>query len=107
MGKAPRPYTGFGQMRSGRGERRRSTAGLPREPPFLLTLARTGLRLGEAVGLEWRDVDFAQRVLVIRRSVRKRRMSLPKNGKTRRVDMSPSSLNVSTACAPCKPQKRR
>jgi integrase len=42
-------------------------------PLFLLTLARTGLRLGEAVGMECRDVDFAQRVLVIRRSVRKSR----------------------------------
>ena len=65
----------------------------PESHPFLLTLARTGLRLGEAVGLEWRDVDFAQRVLVIRRSVRKSRTSLPKNGKTRRVDMSPQLAN--------------
>jgi integrase len=58
--------------------------------PFLLTLARTGLRLGEAIGLEWRDVDFDQRVLIVRRSVnhRKRRMSAPKNGKGRRVDLS-------------------
>lgn len=55
---------------------------------FVLCLARTGLRLGEAVGLEWRDVDFPQRVLVIRRSVRKGRVSLPKNGRSRRVEMS-------------------
>jgi integrase len=61
----------------------------PENYPFVLTLARTGIRLGEAVGLEWRDVDFSQRVLVIRRSVREGRVSLPKNGKTRRVDMSP------------------
>ena len=60
----------------------------PESYPFLLTLARTGLRLGEAVGLEWRDVDLAQRVLVIRRSVRQGQVSLPKTGKTRRVDMS-------------------
>jgi integrase len=57
--------------------------------PFLLTLARTGLRLGEAVGLEWRDVDLGERVLHVRRSVRKGRVSLPKNGKPRRVDVSP------------------
>jgi integrase len=58
--------------------------------PFLLTLARAGLRLGEAVGLEWRDVDFDQRVLLVRRSVnyRKGRVSAPKNGKGRRVDLS-------------------
>ena len=56
--------------------------------PFLLCQARTGLRLGEAVALEWRDVDFPRRVLIIRRSQRKRRVSLPKNGKVRRVDMS-------------------
>ena len=61
----------------------------PENYAFVLTLARTGIRLGEAVGLEWRDVDFAQRVLAIRRSVREGRVSLPKNGKTRRVDMSP------------------
>jgi integrase len=58
--------------------------------PFLLTLARAGLRLGEAVGLEWRDVDFDQRVLIVRRSVnhRQRRVSAPKSGKGRRVDLS-------------------
>jgi integrase len=61
----------------------------PESYPFLLTLARTGMRLGEAVGLEWRDVDFGGRVLHVRRSVRKGRVSLPKNNKSRRVDMSP------------------
>jgi integrase len=62
----------------------------PEWHPFLLTLARAGLRLGEAIGLEWRDVDFDQRVLIVRRSVnhRLRRMSAPKNGKGRRVDIS-------------------
>jgi len=66
----------------------------PEAFPFVLTLARAGLRLGEAVGLEWRDVDLSRRELLIRRSVRKGRVSLPKNGKTRRVDMSPQL----TAC---------
>lgn len=56
--------------------------------PFILCLARTGLRLGEAMALQWADVDFAQRVLLVRRSARRGRTSIPKNGKARRVDMS-------------------
>jgi len=61
----------------------------PESYPFVLCLARTGMRLGEAVGLEWRDVDLEKRVLWIRRSVRHGRTSLPKNGKSRQVDVSP------------------
>lgn len=56
--------------------------------PFILCLARSGIRLGEAVALEWRDVDFERRVLLIRRTERRGRVSAPKSGKTRRVDMS-------------------
>ncbi len=56
--------------------------------PFVLCLSRTGMRLGEAMGLEWRDVDFEDRVILIRRSRRRNRVSEPKNGKARRVDMS-------------------
>jgi integrase len=61
---------------------------VPEYHPFLLTLARTGVRLGEAIGLEWRDVDWTARVIHIRRSRRRNRVSQPKNGKSRRVDMS-------------------
>jgi integrase len=60
----------------------------PEYYPFLLCLARTGMRLGEAIGLEWRDVDWTARVILIRRSRRRNRVSQPKNGKARRVDMS-------------------
>jgi integrase len=55
---------------------------------FILCLARTGMRLGEAIGLEWRDVDWAGGVILVRRGRRRNRVSLPKNGKARRVDMS-------------------
>jgi integrase len=56
--------------------------------PFFLTLARTGCRLGEALALKWIGVDFAERVLSIRESYRRGRLTLPKNGKARKVDMS-------------------
>src|ERR1700675_687483 len=61
---------------------------VPEYHPFLLCLARTGMRLGEAMGLEWRDMDWAARVILVRRGRRRNRVSQPKNGKARRVDMS-------------------
>jgi integrase len=57
--------------------------------PFVLTLARTGMRLGEALALRWEDVDWAARTVLVRRSTRHGITSVPKNGKARRVDMSP------------------
>jgi integrase len=56
--------------------------------PFLLTMARTGMRLGEVIALEWRDCDFDRRLISVRRSCRRGRVSVPKNGKGRLVDMS-------------------
>jgi integrase len=61
---------------------------------FILCLARTGLRLGEAVALRWNDVDFQERVILVRRSQRKGRVSEPKSGKGRRVDMSSQLTTV-------------
>jgi len=56
--------------------------------PFFLTLARTGIRLGEGLALKWEDLDFHGGFLDIRRNLRKRRISTPKSHKQRRVDMS-------------------
>jgi integrase len=66
----------------------------PEYHPFVLCLARTGMRLGEAIALEWRDVDWITRVLLVRRSRRRGRVSEPKNGKLRRVDMSAQLADV-------------
>lgn len=56
--------------------------------PLFLCLARTGLRLGEALALQWGDLDWHGRFLTVRRSVVRGRITTPKNGKTRQVDMS-------------------
>ena len=56
--------------------------------PFALTLARTGMRLGEAIGLQWGDIDFNSRFIHVQRSLSKGKISTPKNGKGRHVDMS-------------------
>src|SRR5262249_211263 len=60
----------------------------PEHYPLVLCLARTGMRLGEALALQWGDVDFHGRSITIRRNVVRGHITRPKNGKTRRVDMS-------------------
>jgi integrase len=60
----------------------------PTYHPFVLTLARTGMRLGEALALQWGDVDFEGRFIEVRRNLVSGRIETPKSGKTRRVDMS-------------------
>ena len=56
--------------------------------PFLLLLARTGVRLGEGLALKWDDIDFNGRFIKIERTFSKGRITSPKNGKSRTVDMS-------------------
>lgn len=56
--------------------------------PLFLLLARTGVRIGEAVGLRWRDIDFNGRFINIERTFSRGRITSPKNGKSRPVDMS-------------------
>jgi integrase len=60
----------------------------PTDYPLALLLARTGLRIGEAIALKWDDIDFNSRFLTIRRNFSRGKIETPKNGKSRRVDMS-------------------
>src|SRR5262249_59590242 len=60
----------------------------PAAYPFVSLLARTGLRLGEAIALQWGDLDFHGRFIEVRRNCVRYRITTPKSGKTRRVDMS-------------------
>jgi integrase len=62
--------------------------------PFFLLLFRTGLRLGEALPLEWGDVDFHGRFIVISKSFRRHKVENTKTNKTRRVDMSNQLVEV-------------
>ena len=56
--------------------------------PFFLCALRTGLRLGELLGLRWADVDLRGRFIEVRRSRVSGRETSPKSKKRRRVDMS-------------------
>jgi len=46
------------------------------------------MRIGEALGLQWDDVDFNSRFIEVRRSIVRGKISTPKSEKSRRVDMS-------------------
>ena len=59
-----------------------------REHPLFLTALRTGMRLGELLGLQWGDIDFNGRFIEVRRNLVAGRLTTPKSGKSRRVDMS-------------------
>lgn len=60
----------------------------PRYYALALTLARTGIRIGEAIALKWGDIDFNSRFINIQRGFSYGKIETPKNGKSRRVDMS-------------------
>ena len=60
----------------------------PRHYPMALTLARTGMRIGEAIGLQWGDIDFNGQFITIQRGMSRGKIETPKNGKKRKVDMS-------------------
>jgi integrase len=45
------------------------------------------MRLGEAMALQWGDIDFHGRFINVQRSISKGVIGTPKSGKSRRVDM--------------------
>src|SRR3954468_24189512 len=72
-------------------------AGSPQDACLYLTAAFTGLRLGELLALQWRDVDFSGEAIRVRRSYNVHGgVGTPKSGKVRSVPMVP---DVATALA--------
>ena len=55
---------------------------------MILCALRTGLRAGELLGLEWRDVDFERGHLRVVRTVSMGEVGSPKNNRTRVVPLS-------------------
>ena len=62
--------------------------------PLFLCAPRTGIRQGELVSLKGIDVDFQGRFIQVQRNLSRGKISLPKNGKTRKVDMSKQLAEV-------------
>lgn len=67
-----------------------STAGLQ-----ILFMIETALRIGEACGLQWKDVDFKNRKLFIRRQANNERVKLPKTQTSiRRIALTDDAINI-------------
>ena len=60
----------------------------PRYYPLFLCAVRTGLRMGELLAIQWCDLDFHGRFIEVQRSYTHWRITTPKSGESRRVDMS-------------------
>jgi integrase len=56
--------------------------------------AYSGLRPGELYGLEWRDLDFDQSRVQVRRAVYRGRIGLPKSGEPRLVGLLPEARDA-------------
>jgi integrase len=56
--------------------------------PMVLTFFRTGMRVGEVLGLHRADVNVSARSITIKRNWTKGHLTTPKNGKSRTVDLS-------------------
>lgn len=62
--------------------------------PLFLCAPRSGLRKGELIALKGIDLDFNGRFIDVQRTFYRGRITLPKNGRTRRVDMSQQLATV-------------
>jgi integrase len=60
----------------------------PNVYPLFLCAARTGLRQGELLALQWDDLNLAGRFVEVRRNFTHGRLTTPKSGESRRGDLS-------------------
>jgi integrase len=65
----------------------------PRYGPMVRFAAATGLRPGEWLALEWRDIDLHARVLHVRRAFRIDRVKTPKTNAPRTVPLQRAALD--------------
>lgn len=56
--------------------------------PLLICATLTGMREGELIALRGTDIDFRGRFIEVKQILSRGELTTPKNGKTRRVDMS-------------------
>ena len=69
-------------------------AAAPRWRPMIALATRTGLRIGELIGLRWEDVYLDSQVLVVRQAITKGVLTTPKSGKPREVPLSDETAEI-------------
>jgi integrase len=67
---------------------------MPHYYPLFLCAPRTGIREGELISLKGADLDFHGRFIHVRRNLSRGQISVTKNGKDRKVDMSTQLAEV-------------
>lgn len=60
--------------------------------PLVVCGFRTGLRIGEIIGLQWGDVDFSQRMILVQRNITRGKITTPKSRSSRRQVRMTSQL---------------
>ena len=66
----------------------------PQWHTMILVALHTGLRLGELIGLQWKDLDLKGGQLRVRRSVTDGIIGTPKSGKARDLPLTPSVVKA-------------
>ena len=67
---------------------------MPHYYPLFFCAPRTGIREGELIALKGTDLDFNGRFIHVRRNLSRGQISVTKNGKDRKVDMSTQLAEV-------------
>lgn len=67
---------------------------MPRYYPLFLCAVRTGMRMGELLALQWPDIDWQGRFIEVRRNYTHWKLTTPKSGESRRVDMSQGLMHT-------------
>jgi len=62
--------------------------------PLYLTALMTGMRLGELCGLQWGDVDFVKKNIIVRNNYVRGHLGTPKSGKDRTIPLHPQLAKV-------------
>jgi integrase len=67
----------------------------PRYYPLVLCGFRTGMRIGELIALQWQDIDFHNRLILVQRNITRGKVTTPKSRSSKRsVRMTKQLVDV-------------